>query len=82
MAARPRKTVDTSTYEGRFALRLKELRKSKNLSIEDLAKKTGIPQTTLYRWESGDRCPVNEQIFLVADALKIKLSRLLEDHKK
>ena len=79
---RPRKAVDTSTYTGRFAVRLKTLREKKKVSLETLSEMTGIPQTTLYRWENGDRCPVNEQVFLVTEALNIKPSRLLEDPKK
>ena len=79
---RTRKEVDTSTYGGRFAVRLRTLREKKKMTIEELAELTGIPQTTLYRWENGDRCPVNEQVFLVAEALQIKASRLLEDPPK
>ena len=80
--ARPRKAIDTSTYTGRFAARLKMLREKKKMTLETLSEITGIPQTTLYRWENGDRCPVNEQVFLVTEALEIKPSRLLEDPKK
>ena len=80
--SRKRKEVDTSTYGGRFAVRLKMLREKKKMTIEELAELTGIPQTTLYRWENGDRCPVNEQVFLVTEALEIKPSRLLEDPQK
>jgi len=79
---RTRKEVDTSTYEGRFGTRLRKLREKAGLTVEELAEITGIPNPTLYRWECGDRCPINEQVFLVTDALKIKPSRLLEDPKK
>ena len=82
MSPRAKKEVDVSTYEGRFAVRLKKLREKKKVSIEALSEMTGIPQTTLYRWENGDRCPVNAQVLLVAEALEIKISRLLEDPKK
>ncbi len=81
MNARPRKEIDTSTYEGRFAARLRALREKKKMTVEELAERTGIPSTTLYRWESGDRCPINEQILLVAEALQIKASKLIEDPK-
>jgi len=82
MSARPRKEVTPDTYSARFGARLKELREKKKLTVEELSKLTGIPNPTLYRWENGDRCPVNEQVFLVASALKIKPSKLLEDPKK
>jgi len=78
---RNRKKVDTSTYTGRFAERLKMLREKAGLSVHELANETGIPFQTLFKWESGDRCPVNEQILLVAEALKIKVARLVEDKK-
>ena len=79
--ARPRKAVDTSTYEGRFAVRLRTLREKAKLSVEELSEATGIPLQTLYAWESAFRCPVNEHILLVAEALKIKVARLVEDKK-
>jgi transcriptional regulator with XRE-family HTH domain len=78
---RKRKEVDTSTYEGRFAVRLKTLREKTGLSVLELSEQTGIPFQTLFSWESADRCPVNEQILLVAEALNIKVSRLVEDKK-
>ena len=81
MSPRLRKEIDTSTYTGRFAARLKALREKAGMSVEEVAEKTGIPFQTLYRWESGDRCPVNEQILQVANALNIKVSRLIEDKK-
>jgi len=76
--SRKRKEIDTTTFSGKFAARLKQLREKKKMSVEELAERTGIPHPTLYRWESGDRCPVNEQIFLVASVLEIKVSRLLD----
>ena len=82
MSPRQRKEIDTSTYSGRFAERLRALREKKKMTVEELAEATGIPNPTLYRWENGMRCPINEQVFLVADALDIKPSRLLEDPKK
>ena len=76
---KPRKEVDTSTYTGRFAVRLRTLREKKKMTVLELAELTGIPFQTLHRWESGERCPVNEQILLVAEALKINVSRLVDD---
>lgn len=40
-----------------FAATLKRLRASSGLSQPDLAKQTGIPQTTLSRWETGESEP-------------------------
>lgn len=36
-----------------FSIRLKELRKEKNLSILDLSKEVGISNATICRWENG-----------------------------
>ena len=81
VSPRNRKPVDTSTYEGRFAVRLKTLREKAGISVHELAELTEIPFQTLFKWESADRCPVNEQILIVAKALKIKVSSLVEDKK-
>jgi len=78
MTPRVRKEVDTSTFEGKFGARLRMLREKAKMSVEELSDVTGIPNPTLYRWESGDRCPINPQVFLVTEALKIKISRLLD----
>ena len=76
-AARPRKTIDTSTYEGRFAARLRELRLKRKLTIEELSEKTGIPDKTLYRWEAAVSVPPLDTIPLLAEALKLKNARLI-----
>lgn len=41
-----------------FNKRLKELRTSKNLSQETLAKRTGLTKTSINHWENG-KCPPN-----------------------
>ena len=57
MAARPRKTIDTSTYEGRFAARLKELRERAKLSPEQVAEALGVSVVAIYHWEAANRTP-------------------------
>ena len=78
-SARPRKKVDTSTYTGRFAVRLKTLREKAGLSVEQLAEKSGIPVQTLYKWESGQAAPAIDRFLELAEALKIKTRTLLPD---
>ncbi|MEG2522231.1 MAG: XRE family transcriptional regulator [Anaerovoracaceae bacterium] len=39
--------------------KIKELRKSKNISAEDLAAKIGVSPSTIYRYENGDISKVN-----------------------
>jgi len=78
-AARPRKQVDTSTYGGRFAARLKELREKAGLSVEQLSEKSGIPAKTLWNWESGIRQPLIGQLPQLAESLKIKIGKLFPE---
>jgi transcriptional regulator with XRE-family HTH domain len=79
MAARPRKEVDTSSYVGRFAERLKTLRERAGMTVDELAAAIGIAQTTIYYWESGEFTPNVEQIEILADALQTKPRLLLPD---
>ena len=51
--ARPRREIDTSTYSGRFAARLRALRDKKGLTTRELAEQSGIPKGTLEAWECG-----------------------------
>lgn len=74
---RKRKEVDTSTYTGRFAVRLVYLRKKANLTVDELAEKSGIPQRTLYSWESDSKVPGIDQLPLLAKALGVKTATLL-----
>lgn len=46
---------DLSTYSGRLAARVRELREAKGWSIKRLADKAGIPVPTLYGYENGGR---------------------------
>ena len=77
--ARPRKEVDTSTYPGRFALRLKALREKTGMSVDELAEESGIPRTTLFNWESSIREPLIGQLPQLAKALGVKVRTLLPE---
>jgi len=76
---RPRKNdkIDTNTYCGRFAARLRMLREKEGLTVEELAEKTGIPMITLYTWECGRRTPVKEEFPALAEALNVNVRNLL-----
>ena len=76
-AARPRKTIDTSTYTGRFAVRMKELREKAGLSVDQLAEKSGIPRTTLYNWESCISQPSLDQLPQLAESLGVSVRSLI-----
>lgn len=46
-----------------FYENLQKLRKSKNLSQEDLASKLGISRQAVSKWESGNAYPETENLF-------------------
>ena len=79
MSARPRKEVKPDTYSARFALRLKELREKAGLTVDQLAEKSGIPKRTLYQWESATKIPGIDRLPQLANALRIKISKLLPE---
>ena len=80
-AARPRKTIDTSNYEGRFAARLKELREKKKMTAEELSERIGVTVNTVYHWEKAHSFPKCAQLPILAEALKLKNVRLLFPEK-
>lgn len=51
---RKRKDVDTSTYSGRVAARLRLLREDRKLTVKKMAKRLGITPTAYYYYESND----------------------------
>lgn len=64
-------------------MRLAELRKSKNLTQRELAKRAGISNVTIANYERGDRDTGNMTLrnaIRIADALKVRdLRKLLDD---
>ena len=79
MSARPRKPVDDSSYAGRFALRLRMLREQNDLTVDQLAKLSGVPKRTIFRWESLERSPINEDLNKIAKSLGISIRSLLPE---
>ncbi len=57
MSARPRKEIDTTTYEGRFAARLKMLREKAKLTPEEVAEAVGVARSAYFNWEAGSNSP-------------------------
>ena len=64
------------TIEKSFGDRIRELRKEKQLSQEELAFKAGVHRTYLGGIERGERNPSLRNISAIADALGISLSEL------
>jgi len=77
--ARPRREIDTSTYSGRFAVRLRALREKAGLSVAEVSEMTGIHKKSLYDWESGLREPSLNHYPILAKALKIKTRTLFPE---
>lgn len=59
-----------------FAERLKELRKEKHLTIEQLANNTGIAKSTISRYENG-REPKGDIIRLLTEYFDISIDYLM-----
>ncbi len=64
------------TIEERFGHRVRELRKARGLSQEELAFKVGVHRTYLGGIERGERNPSLKNIDLIAKALEISLAEL------
>jgi transcriptional regulator with XRE-family HTH domain len=72
-----KREADLSTYAGRFAARLRELREKAGLSQAELAEKTGSKQRSVSNWETGTAQPSFNQLPLLADALKTSVRNLM-----
>lgn len=64
-----------------FGNRLRELRKSKNMTRKDLADRLFVSQPTISRWETGDRQPDITTMSMLAELLNISLSELMADEE-
>jgi transcriptional regulator with XRE-family HTH domain len=77
--SRSRKEVDTSTFVGRFAVRLRSLWEKRKMTVEQLAEASGITAATIYDWEKARCNPGIERLPLLAEALQIKVRTLLPE---
>jgi DNA-binding XRE family transcriptional regulator len=55
VASKERIPVDASTYSGRLAIRVRELREAKGWTVPKLAEKAGISEKAMYAYENGTR---------------------------
>ncbi len=62
-----------------FAERIKELREERKLTMSQLAKELGIRQSTISRWERGERLPNLDAIIALAKFFKVSYLCGLED---
>lgn len=66
----------TMTIEKQLGMRIRFLRKQKNLSIEDLSLEAGVNRNYLSDLERGVRNPSLKVLSRIAKALKISISEL------
>ena len=69
------------TIRKKFGKRVRELRRAKSLSQEELAFRAGVHRTYLGGIERGERNPALENIEAIAKALGISLSDLFQFDK-
>jgi len=72
MTPRARKPVDTDTYSGRFAERLKLLRTKAKLSVQETADRLGVSDQAIYCWETGSRQPKISDLPKLAQLFAVK----------
>jgi transcriptional regulator with XRE-family HTH domain len=63
-------------------VRIREIRKSTNLSIRQLAKKVGVSYVTMQRIETNKVSPSVSLLFQIAQALNYPITTFLEEQKK
>lgn len=69
--------LDQDTLKFVFGMKLRGLRLDKNLSLKDLAKKTGLSPSYLNEIEKGKKYPKTEKILVLAQALEEKYEDLI-----
>lgn len=70
---RRRKTVDQSTYSGRVAVRLRELRLKKKKSVKEIAKRLGVTIQAYYAYESNSSAIPFDRIPDLCELLRIRV---------
>lgn len=61
---------------------LRELRKEKQLTQEQLAEKLGVSRRTVSRWETGSNMPDLDVLIEMADYYDVQLRELLDGERK
>jgi transcriptional regulator with XRE-family HTH domain len=61
------------------AERIKEIRKSKGITQDQLADMAGLNRTHLYRLESGKQSMTLRTLKLIADTLDVRVRELVKD---
>ena len=65
-----------------IALNLKRIRKSKNMSLDMLAERTGVSKSTLGQIERGESNPTVSTIGKIVEGLKVPFEQLIYNRKE
>lgn len=66
-----------ASFLGKFEIRLKELRESQGLTLQNLADETGINRVTLTNYENGNRHPDERALTIIAKYFEVSLDYLV-----
>lgn len=61
---------------------LKDLRKEKNITQEELADKMGVSRRTVSRWETGSNLPDMDILIDISDFYEVDLREILDGERK
>ena len=61
---------------------LKELRKEKNITQEQLAEEMGVSRRTVSRWETGSNMPDMDTLIDISDFYEVDLREILDGERK
>jgi transcriptional regulator with XRE-family HTH domain len=75
--ARARKELDESTFEGKFAARLRHLMKRSDVDATKLALECGVTRRAVDHWLAGRRYPTIDRLPVIAQALGVSSPRNL-----
>lgn len=62
----------------RFGSRVREIRRKKGMSQQELAVRSKLDLTTVSELESGNREPMLKTIWKISNALDVKMSQLFD----
>lgn len=63
----------------KFGDNLKQIRKSKKISQEDLADKLGVSRQSVSKWETGENYPTMQNIVCLCDIFRCKMNDLVHE---
>lgn len=64
-------------FQPSFSLRLKELRKVNNLTLEQLGKNIGSTKATMSNFETGQKKPSLDMVIKLADYFQVSIDYLV-----